>query len=87
LVQVALSESRADRTEHDAQKRQADQEEAFHSNPCYNAGDVCVKVREQMPAPSWTDTSEGRTLPSFVTDGLHDFLGCGILARGLAQLF
>jgi hypothetical protein len=31
--------------------------------------------------------SDGRTLPSFVTDELHDFLGCGILARGLAQLF
>jgi hypothetical protein len=35
----------------------------------------------------WTDKSDGRTLPSFVTDELHDFLGCGILARGLAQLF
>ena len=34
----------------------------------------------------WTDQSDGRTLPSFVTDELHDFLGCGILARGLAQL-
>ena len=30
----------------------------------------------------WTDKSDGRTLPSFVTDELHDFLGCGILARG-----
>jgi hypothetical protein len=35
----------------------------------------------------WTDKSDGRTLPGFVTDELHDFLGCGILARGLAQLF
>ena len=35
----------------------------------------------------WTDKSDGRTLPSFVTGELHDFLGCGILARGLAQLF
>ena len=34
----------------------------------------------------WTDKSDGRTLPSFVTDELHDFLDCGILARGLAQL-
>jgi hypothetical protein len=33
----------------------------------------------------WTEKSEGRTLPSFVTGELHDFLGCGILARGLAQ--
>ena len=30
----------------------------------------------------WTDQADGRTLPSFVTDELHDFLGCGILARG-----
>ena len=35
----------------------------------------------------WTDQAVGRTLPSFVTDELHDFLVCGILARGLAQLF
>jgi hypothetical protein len=35
----------------------------------------------------WTDQADGRTLPSFVTNELHDFLGCGILARGLAQLF
>jgi hypothetical protein len=35
----------------------------------------------------WTDKSDGRTLPSFVTGELHDFLGCGILARGLAQPF
>ena len=35
----------------------------------------------------WTDQADGRTLPSFVTGELHDFLGCGILARGLAQLF
>jgi hypothetical protein len=35
----------------------------------------------------WTDKSDGRTLPSFVTDELHDFMGCGVLARGFAQLF
>ena len=35
----------------------------------------------------WTDKSDGRTLPSFVTDELHDFLDCGVLARGFAQLF
>jgi hypothetical protein len=34
----------------------------------------------------WTNQADGHTLPSFVTDELHDFLGCGILARGLAQL-
>jgi hypothetical protein len=34
----------------------------------------------------WTDQADGRTLPSFVTDELHDFLGCGVLARGFAQL-
>jgi hypothetical protein len=28
----------------------------------------------------WTDQADGRTLPSFVTDELHDFLDCGILA-------
>jgi hypothetical protein len=33
----------------------------------------------------WSDKSDGRTLPSFVTGELHDFPGCGILARGLAQ--
>jgi hypothetical protein len=35
----------------------------------------------------WTDKSDGRTLPSFVTEELHDFLGCGILARGFAHLY
>ena len=25
----------------------------------------------------WTDKSDGRTLPGFVTDELHDFMGCG----------
>jgi hypothetical protein len=34
----------------------------------------------------WTDQADGRTLPSFVTDEIHDFLDCGILARGFAQL-
>jgi hypothetical protein len=27
--------------------------------------------------PQWTDQADGRTLPSFVTDELHDFLDCG----------
>jgi len=35
----------------------------------------------------WTDKSDGRTLPSFVTEELHGFLACGILARGFAHLF
>jgi Transposase zinc-binding domain len=35
----------------------------------------------------WTDKSDGRTLPSFVTEELHKFLDCGILARGFAHLF
>ena len=34
----------------------------------------------------WTDKSDGRTLPSFVTDELHKFLDCGILAPGFAHL-
>jgi hypothetical protein len=29
---------------------------------------------------------DGRTLPSFVTNELHGFMGCGILARDFAQL-
>lgn len=29
----------------------------------------------------WTDTA-GRTLPKFVTDELHGYLDCGILAQG-----
>jgi len=33
----------------------------------------------------WSDKSDGRTLPSFVTEELHDFMGCGVLARGFAQ--
>ena len=35
----------------------------------------------------WTDNSDGRTLPSFVTEKLHKFPDCGILARGFAHLF
>jgi hypothetical protein len=35
----------------------------------------------------WTDKSDGRTLPAFVTEELHKFLDCGILARGFAHLF
>jgi hypothetical protein len=34
----------------------------------------------------WTDEA-GRTLPRFVTEELHRFLDCGILARGFAHLF
>jgi hypothetical protein len=33
----------------------------------------------------WTDEA-GRTLPRFVTEELHKFLDCGILARGFAHL-
>jgi hypothetical protein len=35
----------------------------------------------------WTDKSDGRTLPSFVTEEPHKFLDCGILARGFAHLY
>ena len=35
----------------------------------------------------WTDEASGRTLPKFVTDELHGFMGCGILGRGFAHLF
>ena len=35
----------------------------------------------------WTDQADGRTLPSFVTDELHAFLDCGILAKGFAHLY
>jgi len=35
----------------------------------------------------WTDKSDGRTLPSFVTEELHGFMDCGILARGFAHLY
>jgi hypothetical protein len=31
--------------------------------------------------------SDGRTLPGFVTEELHKFLDCGILARGFAHFF
>jgi hypothetical protein len=34
----------------------------------------------------WTDTA-GRTLPKFVTDELHGYLDCGILAQGCAHLY
>ncbi|HEX7500332.1 MAG TPA: hypothetical protein VF524_08500 [Polyangia bacterium] len=30
----------------------------------------------------WTDEASGRTLPTFVTEELHKFLDCGVLARG-----
>jgi len=30
----------------------------------------------------WTDAASGRTLPKFVTEELHKYLHCGILARG-----
>jgi hypothetical protein len=35
----------------------------------------------------WTDEASGDTLPRFVTEELHKFLDCGILARGFAHLF
>jgi hypothetical protein len=35
----------------------------------------------------WTDQADGRTVPSFVTDELHAFLDCGILAKGFAHLY
>jgi hypothetical protein len=35
----------------------------------------------------WTDEASGRTLPRFVTEELHKFLDCGILARGFAHLY
>jgi hypothetical protein len=35
----------------------------------------------------WTDKSDGRTLPNFVTDELHAYLNCGILGRGFAHLY
>jgi hypothetical protein len=35
----------------------------------------------------WTEEASGRTLPKFVTDELHGFLGCGIAGRGFAHLF
>jgi hypothetical protein len=35
----------------------------------------------------WTDEASGRTLPKFVTDELHKYLDCGILARGFAHLY
>jgi hypothetical protein len=34
----------------------------------------------------WTDEASGRTLPGFVTEELHKYLDCGILARGFAHL-
>jgi hypothetical protein len=35
----------------------------------------------------WSDPTEGRSLPRFVTEELRGFLSCGVLARGFAQLF
>ena len=35
----------------------------------------------------WTDEASGHTLPAFVTEELHKFLDCGILARGFAHLY
>jgi len=35
----------------------------------------------------WTDHASSRTLPKFVTDELHKYLDCGILARGFAHLY
>jgi hypothetical protein len=35
----------------------------------------------------WTEQASGRTLPKFVTEELHKYLDCGILARGFAHLY
>jgi len=35
----------------------------------------------------WTDEDSARTLPKFVTEELHKYLDCGILARGFAHLY
>ena len=35
----------------------------------------------------WTDQASGRTLPKFVTEELHKYLDCGILARSFAHLY
>ncbi len=35
----------------------------------------------------WTDAASGRTLPKFVTEELHKYLDCGVLARGFAHLY
>jgi hypothetical protein len=35
----------------------------------------------------WTDEASGRALPKFVTDELHKYPDCGILARGFAHLY
>ena len=35
----------------------------------------------------WTDEGNGRTLPTLVTEELHKYLDCGILARGSAHLY
>jgi hypothetical protein len=34
----------------------------------------------------WTDKSDGRTLPSFVTDELRDFLDCGHCRRTVKKI-
>jgi hypothetical protein len=34
----------------------------------------------------WTDKSDGRKLPSFVTDELHDFLDCGPCRRTVMKI-
>jgi hypothetical protein len=45
--------------------------------PAFNGGaPLDVKLCQVVvSAQQWTDESDGRTLPSFVTDELHDFLG------------
>jgi len=46
-------------------------------------------LQAHLPAflASWSDASEGRTLPRFVTDELRVFLTCGIPQHGFAQLY
>jgi hypothetical protein len=41
-----------------------------------------VEVEQQ-----WTDDASGRALPKFVTEALHEYLDCGILALGFAHLY
>ncbi len=50
---------------------------------------LCRVIQEHLLTfeQQWTDTQSGRTLPRFVLDELHGFMGCGILGRGFAHLY
>jgi hypothetical protein len=50
---------------------------------------LCKVMQEHLLTfeQEWTDKSDGRTLPTFVTEELHAFMSCGILGRGFAHLF